>query len=97
MSASAKTMAGTGNELIIAADANRDHITLQLHEAGPVYLAFDEDAADATGIALIYAGCSVKVTGAKARLAVYGHTDGTEVIGIETMSDVEYHPGSDVA
>lgn len=97
MAAFAKTMAGTGNELIIAADPYRDHITLQLHEAGPVFLAFGEDAADATGIALIYAGCSVRVTGAKARNAVYGHTDGTEVIGIETMNDIEYRPGSDVA
>lgn len=84
-------------EVIIAADKNRDHITIQLQSAGtPVYLAFGEPAVNATGICLLYPGCSVRVTGAKARMAVNGIEpgDGGGVVGIETTEDVEYRPGS---
>lgn len=94
MSASAKALTGGSSELIIAADGHRDFITIQLHDTEPVYLAFDEAAADETGIKLIYPGCSVRVMGNKARLAVYGYAGGASRVGIETCEDVEYRPGS---
>ena len=94
MSASAVTLTGGSSELIIAADDYRDHITIQLHTAHPVYLAFGEAARTATGIALLYPGCSVRVFGAKAREAVYGFAASTPTIGVETLVDVEYRPGS---
>ena len=59
-----------------------------------MYLAFGEAAVDATGIMLIYPGCSVRVLGAKARLAIYGYAAGASLVGIETTEDVEYRPGS---
>jgi len=91
------TFSGTDSEQIIAADENRDHITIQNHTtSAPVFLGFGETAVNNKGIKLIYPGCSVRVTGAKARLAVYGieptGTGGT--VGIETTEDVEYRPGS---
>lgn len=94
MSASATILAGGSSELLIAADKNRDHITIQLQDTASVYLAFGEPAVTATGIMLIYPGCSVRVTGAKARGAVYGYAAGASLVGIETTEDVEYRPGS---
>jgi len=90
------TFTTTASEEIIAADAHRDHITIQMQSSGtPVYLAFGESAVDATGICLLYPGCSVRVTGAKARLAVNGiDATGSAIVGIETTEDVEYRPGS---
>jgi hypothetical protein len=85
------------SELIIAADEGRDHITIQNHTANaPVFLGFGEVAQDAKGIKLIYPGCSVRVIGAKSRLAIYGIEPGDSggVVGIETTEDVEYRPGS---
>ena len=85
------------SEEIIAADIHRDHITIQSQSVGtPVYLAFGETAVNATGICLLYPGCSVRVTGDKARQAVNGIEpgDGGGVVGIETTEDVEYRPGS---
>jgi len=91
------TFTGATSELIIAADAYRDHITIQNHTASaPVFLGFDEAAVNTKGIKLIYPGCSVRVTGCKARLAVYGiqPNDARGTVGIETCEDVEYRPGS---
>lgn len=94
MSASAVTLGSGASEQILPADIHRDHVTIQLHTAEPVYLAFGEPAETAKGICLLYPGCSVRVFGAKARLAVFGYADATPTIGIETMVDVEYRPGS---
>lgn len=94
MAASAVTLTGGSSELIIAADEYRNHLTIQLHTAHPVYLAFGAAAVTATGIYLLYPGCSVRVSGAKARLAVYGHAAATPTIGIETMEDAMYSPGA---
>ena len=94
MPSSAVTLTGGSSELILAADKFRHFYTLQLHTAEPVYLGFGEAARTATGIALLYPGCSVRVFGAKAREAVYGYAAATPTIGIETMEDVEYRPGS---
>lgn len=90
------TFTTTATEEIIAANEFRDHITIQLQSNTPVYLAFDEPAVNATGICLLYPGCSVRVTGCKARLAVNGIEPGDvgAVVGIETTEDVEYRPGS---
>ncbi len=94
MSASVKALTGGSSELIIAADEYRDHITIQLHGSEPVFLAFAGDAVNLTGIKLIYPGCSVRVIGAKARIAVYGYAAAASRVGIETTEDVEYRPGS---
>lgn len=93
MSASAATLTGSKSEEILAADGNRDFYTLELHSLHPVYLAFGEDAADATGIRLTNIGDSVRVKGAKARLACNGYAASTPTIGIETYEDVEYRSG----
>lgn len=97
MSASSVTLSGGSSEEILAADGHRDFYTIQLHDDGVTYLAFGETAADATGLALLYPGCSVKVVGEKARLAVNGFTAGTPTIGIETTQDISYSPGCEPA
>ena len=95
MSASTLTVTGGGGtEELIAADVHRDHLTIQLQSAHPAYLGFAEDAVAATGICLLYPGCSVRVLGPKARGAVNVIAAGNAVIGIETTEDVEYRPGS---
>jgi len=94
MLAGVAALTGGSSELIIAADEHRDHLTVQLHGTETVYLAFGEDAADATGIMLMYPGCSVRVLGAKARLAVNGWASGAVNVGTETTEDIEYRPGS---
>ena len=94
MPASAVTLTASSSQAILAADPNRDHYTLQLlTDDDPVFLAFGEDAADATGICLFYPGCSVRVTGPKARLAANGYSGQTPTIGIETMEDIVYQMG----
>ena len=94
MNAGVTSRTGGSSELIIGADTHRDHLTVQLHGSETVALAFGEAAADATGIVLLYPGCSVRVTGAKARLAVYGWASGAVNVGTETTEDIEYRPGS---
>lgn len=95
MAAGTKTLANTAaTEEIIAADENRDFYVLQLQTDGvSVYLAFGEDAADATGIRLQKIGEWVKVTGSKARLAVNGYTTDTPVLGWETFEGLEIGTG----
>jgi hypothetical protein len=97
MAASSVTLSGGSSEEILAANSHRDFYTLQLQTAEPVYLAFGEDAANATGIVLLYPGCSVRVTGVKAREAAYGFAADTPTIGIETSQDIEYRPGCEPA
>lgn len=96
MPAAEHTFTGATSDLIIAADPNRDHITIQLHTVNtPIFLGFGEAAIADTGICLFYPGCSVRVIGAKARLAVYGiDASSSAVVGIETTEDIEYRPGS---
>ena len=90
------TFIGTSSEEIIAADEHRDHITIQNHStSAPVFLGFGETAVNLKGIKLIYPGCSVRVTGVKARLAINGiDATGGGTVGIETTEDVESRPGS---
>jgi len=95
MSAGTKLFVGAGSsELIIAADEHRDHITIQLQDFNSVYLAIGEPAANGVGILLMVPGCSVRIFGAKARLAIYGYAAGATTVGIETCEDLEYRPGS---
>jgi len=80
---------------IIAADKNRDELTVQLHlqtniSQDIVYLGFGEDAEDGKGIAIGGKGCSVTVLGAKARLAVNAICDAVVSGGIETYTSLEY-------
>lgn len=90
------TFTGNATEEIIAEDVHRDYITIQMQSTGtPTYLAFGEPAIAATGICLLYPGCSVRVTGEKARRAVNGiDASSSAVVGIETTEDIEYRPGS---
>ena len=94
MSAATKALTGGSSELIIAADAHRDYITLQLQDFNSVYLGFGEEAVNGTGLMLIVPGCSVRVMGCKARLPIYGYAGGATTVGIETCEDIEYRPGS---
>ena len=96
MAATKKTFTGATTTEIIAADVHRDYLTVQLHSSSnPIYLAFGEDAVAATGLALFYPGCSVRVVGPKAQLAVNGIDAGSSaVVGVETMQDVEYRSGA---
>ncbi len=90
MAAGTKTLANSAaSEEIIAADDNRDYYVLQLHTEESVYLAFGEDAADATGIRLQKIGDWVEVRGAKARLAVNGYTTDTPTLGWETFEGIK--------
>lgn len=94
MPATAVTLSASASKEILAADENRDHYTLQLlSDDDPVFLAFGEDAVTNTGICLFYPGCSVRVTGPKARLVVNGYSGYTPTIGIETMEDIVYQMG----
>ena len=97
MSASAKTLTGGESEQVIAADEHRDSLTIQLHNTQATFLAFGEAAANNTGIQLINAGDSVRVRGAKARKAVNAYSAGAAQLGIETLEDIEYRPGPQVA
>jgi len=95
MAALSKTLTGAGaSEEIVAADDHRDFLTLQLQDFNSVYLGFGEAAVDGAGIMLMVPGCSVRVMGAKAKLAVYGYASGATTVGIETCEDIEYRPGS---
>jgi len=94
MPAGVTALVGGASELIIAANEFRDYLTVQLHGTETVCLAFGEDAVDETGIKLLYPGCSVRVLGCKARLAVYGYASEAVNVGTETCEDVEYRPGS---
>jgi len=80
---------------ILAADEHRDHVTVQLHaqtNSGQdiVYLGFGEDAVSGEGLFLGQKGCSVRVLGPKARLAINAICDAVVSGGTETMEDIEY-------
>jgi len=80
---------------IIAADEYRDELTVQLvfqtlTGADIVYLGFGEDAVTGEGIALGGQGDSVRVLGAKAKLAVNAICDAIVSGGIETYTSLEY-------
>ena len=88
MAASTVTLTGGSSEEILAADANRDEVTLQLQSLHPVFLAFGEDAANATGLCLIYIGDHVTIRGDRSRGAINGFAASTPQIGIETNADI---------
>jgi hypothetical protein len=87
--------AGVAKE-IIPADEYRDEIVVQLYSAeftkavNPVYVAFNETPVIGNGICLGNQGHSVRVLGAKARLAVNAICAGTATGGIETDTSIEY-------
>jgi hypothetical protein len=85
------------SQQVLAANRYRDFVTLQLQNTGPAFLAFGEAAAENTGIKLIVAQDSVRVTGAKARGVINAWSDGAAEIGVETQEDVEYRPGPNTA
>lgn len=63
-------LSGTTTEQIIAANADRDHLTIQLTAGTAVHLGFGTAAVAATGVKLLAAGDSVTVDGWLSRLAV---------------------------
>ena len=86
-------VADTAKE-ILAADEYRDEYTIQLQEqvavgTDAVYLAFGETA-DGESVRLGGTGDTVRVTGAKARLAVSALSAAISSGGIETHTNLEY-------
>lgn len=92
MAASSVTLTASSSNAILAADGNRDFYLLQLQTQEPTYIAFGEAAANATGIVLRNIGDTVKVRGAKARLACNGYSAYTPTIGIETFEEIDFIP-----
>ena len=95
MAASAWDVVSDTVKEILAADMYRDEYTIQLqvqfwNGTNPVYLAFGEDAAIGVGARLGGIGDSVRVTGAKARLAVSAVSAEASSGGIETHTSLEY-------
>jgi len=87
-------VADTATE-IIAADEYRDELVVQLNAQAvpgtdPVFLAFGTDAAIGTGLMLGSVGHTVRVLGAKARLAVSAISAAISSGGIETHTSIEY-------
>lgn len=94
MASGTKTLTGGGGtEELVAADTYRDDILIQVQSDHDVYLGFGENAVNAQGIALLYPGDCVKVTGAKARKAINAISAGNAVIGYETGPGIEYVSG----
>jgi len=87
--------AGIAKE-IIPADGYRDELVVQSYTGGfteagnPVYLGFGETPVDGVGICLGNQGHTVRVLGAKARLAVNAIAAGVVAGGIETHTSIEY-------
>jgi len=80
---------------LLAADEYRDEYVMQLHTqaengADPVFLAFGEDAVTETGLMLPSIGHTVRVLGAKARLALSALSAAISSGGIETHTSIEY-------
>ena len=80
---------------ILPADEYRDELVIQLHAmavegADPVFLGFGEDAVTEKGLFLGGIGHTVRVLGAKARLAAYALSDADASGGIETHTSIEY-------
>ena len=96
MSATAwNVVAGAASKEILAADRFRDEVIVQLHlmaveGTDPVFLGFGEDAVTETGLFLGGIGHSVRVLGAKARLAVNALSAANSSGGIETHTNLEY-------
>ena len=77
------------------ADVHRDEVVLQLHTQvvdgdDPVFLGFGENAITETGLFLGGVGHTVRVLGAKARLAVSAICAAISSGGIETHTSIEY-------
>jgi len=87
--------AGVATE-IIPADEYRDEILVQLYTAefdkagNPVYLGFGETPILENGLCLGNQGNTVRVLGAKSRLAVNAICAGAAAGGIETNTSIEY-------
>ena len=81
---------------ILSADEYRDELLIQLYSSefekagNPVYLAFGETPVIGNGLCLGNQGHTIRVLGAKARLAVNAICGGAAVGGIETHTSIEY-------
>jgi hypothetical protein len=81
---------------ILPADFYRDELVVQLQTGKwdeavtPVYLALGETPEIGNGVCLGNQGCSVRILGPKARLAVNAIAAGEVSGGIETMTHIEY-------
>ncbi len=81
---------------IIPADEYRDELVVQLYTdewtgvGSPVYLGFGETPVLENGLCLGNAGHTVRVLGAKARLAVNAISSEIATGGIETHTSIEY-------
>jgi len=81
---------------IVPADRYRDELVVQLYTAefaaanDPVYLGFGEVPVLENGLCLGNQGHTVRVLGAKSRLAVNAICAGVAKGGIETYTSIEY-------
>jgi hypothetical protein len=81
---------------ILPADFYRDELVVQLQTGkwdeaiDPVYLALGETPIIGTGISLGNQGCTVRILGPKARLAVNAICASEVSGGIETHTSIEY-------
>ena len=90
MALGTKTLTGGGaSAAVVAADANRDHIVIQLQSAHPTYFGFGETAVTLQGASLIAVGDSLEAYGVKARGAINAIAAGNAVLGYETMEGLE--------
>jgi len=90
MAIGTKTLTGGGaSAAVVAADANRDHIVIQLQSAHPTYFGFGETAVTLQGASLIAVGDSLEAYGVKARGAINAIATGNAVLGYETMEGLE--------
>ena len=81
--------------LLVAANAYREYLTIQLTNATPANLGIGEAAAAGEGIKLINAGDSVRIKGAQAQEAIY--VIGNGAAGTYQDGNVLYVPGPQVA
>jgi len=81
--------------LIVAADAYREYLVIQLTNATSVNLGIGEAAVAGDGIKLINAGDAVRLEGAQAQSAIYAIGNGAA--GTYQDGNVLYVPGPQVA
>lgn len=98
MALGTKTLTGGGaSAAVVAADANRDTIVIQLQSAHPCYFGFGEDAVTLQGLSLINVGDTFTVLASKSRGAINAIAAGNAVLGYETKNGIIYRPGPQVA
>lgn len=92
MSQGSFALTGATSELIVAANENREYLTIQLKGSATIELGFGTAAVAGEGIKLIKPGDSVLIQGALAREAVYGIGTQTNSLGGWQDGNVQVTP-----